>query len=75
MSLIPIRRSFDPLNTWDVTPFDYDMGRRSLYDPYTVGAWDPALVRSQQTINTFSPILAADLIESANDFHVHVSVF
>ena len=79
MSLIPINRRFDPLNTWggDVTPYDWDreywQPLRS-YEPFAVtNRYDPALARSQQTVNTFSPLLVADLVESDNDFHVMVS--
>ena len=81
MSLLPIRTtsSLDPVDRWDVTPYS-SWDRQDLVDPFANVSRDlvtpdlaPALARSRQTINTFSPLLAADIIESANDFHVHVS--
>lgn len=79
MSLTPYQSVVDPFNDWNVTPYS-GWNRRDLMDPFAGMSREmitpnltPALARSRETVNTFSPLLAADLIETENDFHVHVS--
>lgn len=62
-----------------LAPYESGWNRRELMDPLARSRemitpnLAPALARSRETVNTFSPLLAADIIETANDFHVHVS--
>lgn len=68
MALAPFRRTFAP-DIWDLTP-------STFYDPFAstslMGMAEPTLTTTP-AMNKLSPLLAADLIETENDFHVNVS--
>lgn len=68
MALAPFRRPFAS-DIWD------PLGS-TVFDPFAstslMGMTDPTFT-SSQAINRLSPLLAADLIETPTDFHVHVS--